>query len=343
MLVIRHGKVDLKQEMMKAGLGEWVRSLYPAGAGVSVLAAKEPGLAERVARVFGVTEVREISRPYALASREYKPEDTVVEVRGHRIGAGGVTIMAGPCSVESLENIVDVAKAVKRLGGHVLRGGAFKPRSSPYSFQGHGEEGLKMMAAAREMTGLPIVSEVMEPSLVDLVAEYVDILQIGARNMQNYPLLREAGRSGKPVLLKRGLSATIEEWLMAAEYILAQGNPNVILCERGIRTYETATRNTLDLNAIPVVKSLSHLPVLVDPSHGVGKRAFVRPMARAGVAAGADGVIVEIHPVPDQAMSDAAQTIDYEEFGRMVQEVNRVAQALAESEDGASAREMVGV
>ncbi|WP_206831090.1 3-deoxy-7-phosphoheptulonate synthase [Alicyclobacillus fructus] len=343
MMVIHHGKVDLKEELIKAGLEEWVGSLYPAGAGVTVLAAKDAGLAERVARVFGVTEVREISRPYALASREYKPEDTVVEVRGHRIGAGGVTIMAGPCSVESLENIVDIAKAVKRLGGHVLRGGAFKPRSSPYSFQGHGEEGLKMMAVAREVTGLPIVSEVMEPGMVGLVAEYVDILQIGARNMQNYPLLREVGRVNKPVLLKRGLSATIEEWLMAAEYILAQGNPNVILCERGIRTYETATRNTLDLNAIPVVKSLSHLPVLVDPSHGVGKRAFVRPMARAGVAAGADGVIVEIHPVPDKAMSDAAQTIDYEEFGRMVQEVNRVAQALAGSIEGASAREMVGV
>ncbi|SIS54558.1 3-deoxy-7-phosphoheptulonate synthase [Alicyclobacillus vulcanalis] len=343
MMVIRHGKLDLRREMEQAGLGDWVRFLYPAGVGVTVLAAKEAGLAERIERLASVTEVREVSRPYALASREYKPQDTVIDVRGHKLGAGGVTIMAGPCSVESLENIVDVAKAVKRLGGHVLRGGAFKPRSSPYSFQGHGEEGLKMMAAAREVTGLPIISEVMEPGLVDLVAEYVDILQIGARNMQNYPLLREAGRSGKPVLLKRGLSATIEEWLMAAEYILAQGNPNVILCERGIRTYETATRNTLDLNAVPVVKSLSHLPIIVDPSHGVGKRAFVRPMARAGVAAGADGVIVEIHPVPDKAMSDAAQTIDYEEFGRMVQEVNRVASALMASPEGASAREMVEV
>ncbi|TDY51345.1 3-deoxy-D-arabinoheptulosonate-7-phosphate synthase [Alicyclobacillus sacchari] len=318
----------LNQQQLAQFLAELGVTAYPAGANRVMIPGNDADLANRLSQLPEVVEVVPVARPYPLASREFQQEDTVIQVRDILIGGSQPVVMAGPCSVESVENIIDIAKAVKRLGGHVLRGGAFKPRSSPYSFQGHGEEGLKMMAMARDITGLAIVSEVMEPNKVELVAEYVDILQIGARNMQNYPLLREAGQSMKPVLLKRGLSGTIEEWLMAAEYILAQGNPNVILCERGIRTFETATRNTLDLNAVPVIKSLSHLPVIVDPSHGVGKRAFVRPMARAGVAAGADGVIVEIHPTPDQAMSDAAQTIDYQEFGLMVEEVNLIADVL---------------
>ncbi|GLG00415.1 3-deoxy-7-phosphoheptulonate synthase [Alicyclobacillus hesperidum subsp. aegles] len=327
------------QQLLAQSLAELGVTAYPAGANRVMIAGNDADLANRLAQLPEVLEVVPVARPYPLASREFQQEDTVIQVRDVVIGGSKPVVMAGPCSVESVENIVDIAKAVKRLGGHVLRGGAFKPRSSPYSFQGHGEEGLKMMAMAREITGLAIVSEVMEPDKVALVSEYVDILQIGARNMQNYPLLREAGKSMKPVLLKRGLSGTIEEWLMAAEYILAQGNPNVILCERGIRTFETATRNTLDLNAVPVVKSLTHLPVIVDPSHGVGKRAFVRPMARAGVAAGADGVIVEIHPTPDQAMSDAAQTIDYQEFGLMVEEINRISDVL----HGTREKTVVGV
>lgn len=301
---------------------------YNAGATTIVVPKNDEGLAQSLRRFTAVMDVVPVKSPYPLASREFHPEDTVIRVGNHVIGGAEPTIMAGPCSVESLDNIVEIAMAVKHAGGHILRGGAFKPRSSPYSFQGHGEEGLKMLAIAREKTGLPIISEVMEPDKVALCAQYVDIMQIGARNMQNYPLLREVGKAGKPVLLKRGLSGTIEEWLMAAEYILAQGNPNVILCERGIRTYEKATRNTLDLNAVPVVQSLSHLPVIVDPSHGVGKSAFVRPMARAGIAAGATGVIVEIHPTPAKAWSDADQTLDFAEFDTMVKEVQRVAAAL---------------
>lgn len=301
---------------------------YKAGGEAIVVPGNDDGLLAKVKTLPGVETAIPVKSSYPLASREYRQEDTLIEVSGHIIGGSQPTIMAGPCSVESLENIIEIAEAVKEAGGHILRGGAFKPRSSPYSFQGHGEDGLKMMAMAREKTGLPIISEVMEPDKVALCAEYVDILQIGARNMQNYPLLRAVGKSDKPVMLKRGLSATIEEWLMAAEYILAQGNPNVILCERGIRTFETATRNTMDLNAIPVVQHLSHLPVIVDPSHGIGKREFVRPMARAGIAAGAIGVIVEIHPTPSKAMSDAAQTLDFAEFGEMVQEVQRVAAAI---------------
>lgn len=302
---------------------------YPAGQSTIVVPGNDAALQEKLSGLTGVIQVVPVKSPYPLASREFHPENTLIEVGSHVIGGATPTIMAGPCSVETVENIVEIARAVKRLGGHMLRGGAFKPRSSPYSFQGHGEEGLKMLAIAREETGLPIISEVMEPDKVALVADYVDILQIGARNMQNYPLLRQVGKAGKPVLLKRGLSGTIEEWLMAAEYIMAQGNPNVILCERGIRTFETATRNTMDLNAVPVAQHLSHLPIVVDPSHGVGLAQYVRPLARAGIASGANGVIVEIHPTPTKAWSDAAQTLDFAEFGTMVDEVNRIAAALA--------------
>lgn len=301
---------------------------YRAGKDAIVVSGNEEALADKLQILSGVEAVVPVKSPYPLASRAFRDEDTLVEVGNHVVGGSKPTVIAGPCSVESLDNIIEIAEAVKLAGGHMLRGGAFKPRSSPYSFQGHGEDGLKMLAMAREKTGLPIVSEVMEPDKVALCAEYVDVLQIGARNMQNYPLLRAVGKSDKPVMVKRGLSATIEEWLMAAEYILAEGNKNVILCERGIRTFETATRNTLDLNAIPVVQHLTHLPVIVDPSHGIGHRDYVRPMARAGIAAGATGVIVEIHPEPAKALSDSAQTLDFDEFNLMVDEINRVAEAI---------------
>ncbi|MCF8563766.1 3-deoxy-7-phosphoheptulonate synthase [Alicyclobacillus tolerans] len=276
----------------------------------------------------GVEKVVTVSNPFKLASRAFHPQDTLIQVGDHVIGGAHPTIMAGPCSVESREQILEIARFVKQVGGHILRGGAFKPRSSPYSFQGLGEQGLKYLAEAREETGLPIVSEIMEIETLPLMSDYVDVFQIGARNMQNYPLLRAVGKTNKPVLLKRGLSATIEEWLMSAEYILSEGNPNVILCERGIRTFETYTRNTLDLNAVPVVQHLSHLPVIVDPSHGVGKWKYVTAMARAGIAAGANGLIVEIHPNPSEALSDGPQSLTLDNFASMVQEVTRISEAL---------------
>lgn len=278
----------------------------------------------------GVEKVAPITKPYKLVGREFHPEDTIITLpNGVQIGGGNIAIVAGPCSVEGREAIIEHALAVKAQGAHALRAGAYKPRSSPYSFQGHEVEGLKWMAEAREVTGLPIVTEVMDTRQVEVVAEYADVLQIGTRNAQNFNLLKEVGAAtNKPVLLKRGMSSTIEEWLMAAEYIMASGNHNVILCERGIRTFETATRNTLDLSAAVVAKSLTHLPVVVDPSHGVGKRAFVAALARAGIAAGADGILVEVHPRPDQAMSDAAQTISPAVFGQMVRECAAIAEVL---------------
>lgn len=276
----------------------------------------------------GVEKVAPISKPYKLASRDFHPEDTVVQVGDHAVGGNDLWVGAGPCSVEGRELLLESARLVRATGAHALRAGAFKPRTSPYSFQGMGEEGLKILAEAREVTGLPIVTEVMDTRDVELVDHYADVLQIGTRNMQNFNLLREVGRSRRPVLLKRGMTATIEEWLMSAEYIMSEGNHNVILCERGIRTYETATRNTLDLSAVVVAKQLTHLPVVVDPSHGVGKRAWVVAMARAAVAAGADGVLVEVHQRPDQAMSDAAQTIGPEAFGQMMREIGAIAEVL---------------
>lgn len=285
---------------------------------VGEIGARKPALIERFGLLPGVASVTPISQPFKLTSREFHPEDTVIRVLDAVIGDGSLTIMAGPCSVESREQLFATADAVKAAGATVLRGGAFKPRTSPYSFQGLGVQALRYLAEARERTGLPVITEVMEPSQVDIVAEYADILQIGARNMQNYSLLRDAGRVARPVMLKRGFGATIEEFLMSAEYIVSSGNPNVILCERGIRTFETYTRNTMDLAAVPLLDRLTHLPVVVDPSHATGKRWLVKPLAIGGVAVGADGVMVEVHPNPDEALSDAEQQLTHEMFADMM-------------------------
>jgi len=276
----------------------------------------------------GVADAIRVSQPFKLVSREVKEEDTVIDVGGVPIGGGTLAVMAGPCSVESREQIVEVAHAVKAAGARFLRGGAFKPRTSPYEFQGLAEEGLKLLALAREQTGLKIVTEVMDAEQLPMVADYADVLQLGARNMQNFSLLKHLGDLRKPVLLKRGPSATIREWLMAAEYIVSRGNYQVALCERGIRTFETMTRNTLDLNAVPVLKALSHLPVIVDPSHGIGLRAHVAAMARAGIAAGADGIIVEVHPRPDKALSDGQQSLTPREFEDLMRQVRVIAGAV---------------
>ncbi len=275
-----------------------------------------------------VEAVQPILQPFKLASREVRREPTIVPVDGVRIGGPEVVVMAGPCSVESREQVLEIAQRVKAGGARILRGGAFKPRTSPYSFQGLEEEGLKYLAEAKRETGLPVVTEVMEPEKVELVAQYSDVLQIGARNVQNFSLLRRVADTKKPVLLKRGMATSIQEWLLSAEYVLAGGNPHVILCERGIRTFETATRFTLDLNAVPVVKKLSHLPVVVDPSHGTGYWEYVESMAMAGVAAGADGLIVEVHPRPEEALSDGPQSLKPERFDALVERVRRVARAL---------------
>ena len=275
----------------------------------------------------GVERVVPIMQPYKLASRELREETTTVEVAGRVIGGKKLAIIAGPCAVESCSQLLETAHAVAEAGATFLRGGAYKPRTSPYSFQGMEEEGLKILARAREEVGLPVVTEVVNPADVPLVAKYVDILQIGAKNMQNFTLLREVGRSGKPVILKRGLAATVEEWLMAAEYILSEGNYNVILCERGIRTYETQTRNTLDVSAIPLIKQQSHLPILADPSHASGRWRLVEPLARASVAAGADGLMIEVHPNPSEALSDGPQSLRPEKFASLVQNLKELALA----------------
>ena len=269
----------------------------------------------------GVESVVPILQPFKLASREFKPTPTVVRVRDVEIGGDRLPVVAGPCSVESEDQILETAKAVKEAGASILRGGAFKPRTSPYAFQGLGGEGLRLLAAARDETGLAIVTEVLKPEDVDLVAETADMLQIGARNMQNFALLKRVGETKKPVLLKRGISSTIQEFLMAAEYILSEGNFNVVLCERGIRTFETATRFTLDLNAVPVIKKLSHLPVIVDPSHGTGHWEYVTAMAKAGIACGADGLMIEVHMRPEIAFSDGIQSLKPALFRQLMQEI----------------------
>jgi len=283
---------------------------------------------EPFAEMDGVADAIRVTQPFKLVSREVKEDDTVIQVGSSRIGGKAIAIMAGPCSVESEEQIVTTAHAVKAAGATFLRGGAFKPRTSPYEFQGLAEDGLKLLALARKETGLPIVTEVIDVDTLPMVCEYADVLQIGARNMQNYSLLKQLGTVKKPILLKRGPAATIKEWLMAAEYILAAGNYQVALCERGIRTFETMTRNTLDLNAVPVLKALTHLPVIVDPSHGIGIRAHVSPMARGAIACGADGIIVEVHPNPEKALSDGHQSLTPTQFGELVRQVAVIAGAV---------------
>jgi 3-deoxy-7-phosphoheptulonate synthase len=292
---------------------------------IAVIGSNPSVLREQIMYMPGVDHTVPISRPYKVASREFIPENTMFPLDGFMIGGDEVIMIAGPCAVESRTQMLETAQAVKEAGAHALRGGAFKPRSSPYSFQGLGEEGLEILAEARELTGLPVFTEVMAPELVPLVAKYADVLQIGARNMQNFALLHAAGECEKPILLKRGNSALIEELLMAAEYILSHGNRRVILCERGIRTFETATRNTTDINAIPVLKSLTHLPVILDPSHSTGHVDLVMPVARAGVAAGADGLIIEVHLNPKEALSDGGQSLSPEKFAILVKQAKGIA------------------
>ena len=296
---------------------------------VAVLGDVFPELRDELMTMEGVDRVLRVSRPFKLASREVREDDTVVELpHGVRVGAGRPVIVAGPCAVETEDQLRDTARAVRAAGAHALRGGAFKPRTSPYSFQGLGVEALRLLREAGDEFGMPVVTELLSERDVDAVAQYADVLQIGARNMQNFVLLSEAGRTGKPVLLKRGFASTVEEWLLSAEYVLTQGNPAVMLCERGIRTFETATRNTLDLNAVALVKRLSHLPVLVDPSHGAGQSDLVPPLAAAGLAAGADGVMVEVHANPDQALSDGMQSLTPAGFEALVRDAVRLTGAL---------------
>jgi 3-deoxy-7-phosphoheptulonate synthase len=295
---------------------------------VAVLGHVYPELVDELGVLDGVDTVVRISKPFKLASREVNPYDTVVRVGSVEIGGGELVVMGGPCSVDTEENVLEAARAVKAAGGHILRGGAFKPRTSPYAFRGHGEKGLHILAAARAETGLPVITEVMDARDVELVARHADILQIGARNSQNFSLLDEVGRSGKPCVLKRGMSTTIEEWLLAAEYILSHGNHEVILCERGIRTFETATRFTFDVNSIPLVKKLSHLPVIGDPSHATGKWDLVEPIGMAAIAAGADGLIVEVHPNPDHALSDGAQSLTPKNFAKLMERARVMGEAM---------------
>ena len=315
----------VRERAVAAGLAVYEEQ----GATGSTLAILGPSgvsatLEQEFAALPGVASAKRATRPYRLASREFRDAPTVVKVRDAVIGGGSLTLMAGPCSIESRDQLFEVAQGVADAGATLLRGGAFKPRTSPYAFQGLGLEGLRLLAEARERTGLPIITEVMEPAQVDMVAEFADVLQIGTRNMQNFSLLNAVGRTRMPVMLKRGLSGTIEEWLLAAEYILAAGNRQVILCERGIRTFETAARNTLDLNAVPILRRLTHLPVIVDPSHATGKRWMVAPMSYAGVAAGADGIMVEVHPRPEEAWSDGEQSLTLPMFSRLAGELRTI-------------------
>ena len=333
LIVMRHGAAEEEIQRVVATIEEmgYQARPMPGKQRTTVGLVGNDGRVDgsRLAALPGVQEIIHVTKPYKQVSREWKAESTVVRLPGGlSVGGDEVVVMAGPCSVESERQILDAAWAVREAGATVLRAGAYKPRSSPYSFQGLGRAGLKLLARAREETGLLIVTEAMDGEEMDFVAETADIIQLGARNMQNYSLLKRAGRSGKPILLKRGLSATIQELLLSAEYILAEGNPNVILCERGVRGFDPATRNILDLSAIAVVHGLSHLPILADPSHGTGHRDMVIPMARAAVAAGADGLLVEVHPNPDRALSDGAQSLYPEQFDRMMKEIRLIAEAI---------------
>lgn len=295
---------------------------------IGVLGSNPSSIRDAVVALPGVIAAIPVSKPYKMVGLEWHPQRTVVDVAGVAFGGGSLTVAAGPCAVESEQQLVNTAVSVAAAGAGLLRGGAYKPRSSPYSFRGLGAEGLDHLRRAREVTGLPVVTEVLTPADVAAVAGAADMLQVGTRNAQNFSLLEAVGEAGKPVLLKRGLSNTVEEWLLSAEYVLAHGNPNVVLCERGIRTFETATRNTLDLSAVPLVRSLSHLPVIVDPSHATGHRQLVRPMALAAVAAGADGLLIEVHPSPDDALSDGPQSLTFEQFRQLMHDVSRLVTAL---------------
>ena len=336
MIIIMQGSASLREKSAvitwvedqgcKANIFEGVEHMV-----IGVIGDGRPLNQDQVRMMPGVERVVPVVKPFKVASREFKPTDTSFPIGDYQVGGDDFIIMAGPCSVESRSQILETAHAVKEAGAHVLRGGAFKPRSSPYSFQGLGEEGLQYLKEASEETGMPIVTEVMEPALVPLVSQYADILQIGARNMQNYALLHAVGRSQQPVLLKRGMSSLIEEWLMSAEYILSHGNTRVMLCERGIRTFENYTRNTFDINAIPVAKHLSHLPVIADPSHATGKWEYVAAAAKAGIAAGADGVIIEVHPRPDEAASDGRQSLKPKRFAALVEEMKAIAKAVGKN------------
>ena len=290
-----------------------------------------PSLDDELEIQSGVERVVRITKKYKLTGWDFHPQKTTIAVRDVVIGGDAVTIIAGPCSVESEEQTVSTARAVKAAGATILRGGAYKPRTSPYEFRGLGRRGLEILATAREETGMPIITEVMTPSDIDEVGAFTDIFQIGARNAQNYLLLEEVGKAGKPVMLKRGLSMLMEEWLLAAEYVMAQGNPDVILCERGIRTFESSTRNTLDVSSVPVIQGMSHLPVFIDPSHAAGKRALVPALALAGIAAGADGLMIEVHPSPDHALSDGAQSLTFDQFDELAPRIAAVAQAVGRS------------
>jgi 3-deoxy-7-phosphoheptulonate synthase len=308
---------------LKAHLSEGIEHTV-----IGVLGKVSPELRDPLESLPGVEQVILVSKPYKLSSREFHPQDTIVEVNGVTIGGNEIVVMAGPCAIESEEQLLATAQAVKAAGATVLRGGAFKPRTSPYDFRGLGETGLKILAAVGKENKMPVITEVMAPHDVDLVARYVDILQIGARNMQNFILLDEAGKIRKPVLLKRGLSSTIQEWLLAAEYILNQGNEQVILCERGIRTFETYTRNTMDISSIPMIGKVSHLPIIADPSHATGKWYLVPPLALAAIAAGADGLLIEVHPNPDLALADGPQSLNFDSFRLLMSQLLPIAKAM---------------
>jgi 3-deoxy-7-phosphoheptulonate synthase len=305
---------------------------------IGILGQVSPDLQYTLPLLSGVEEVIPVSKPYKLASREFHPQNTIIKLNDIAIGSNEVVIIAGPCAVESEEQLLGIAREIKTNGANILRGGAFKPRTSPYSFRGLGEQGLKLLAKARQETGLPIITEVMTPADVELVASYADILQVGARNMQNFILLDEVGKTRKPVMLKRGLSSTIQEWLLAAEYIMAQGNEQVILCERGIRTFETFARNTMDISAIPVIKKVSHLPIIADPSHATGKWYLVAPLGLAAVAAGADGLMIEVHPHPEQALADGPQSLTFDNFRQLISQLRPIAQAMGRKLAGYSAK-----
>jgi 3-deoxy-7-phosphoheptulonate synthase len=333
LVVMRHGASDDEIRQVVRVIEEMGYQAHPLAGknrtAIGVVGNEGRVDSSRISSLAGVQDVIHVTPPYKQVSREWKPESSIVRLPGGlTIGGDEIVVMAGPCSVESEAQIIAAATAVRESGATLLRAGAYKPRSSPYSFQGLGKAGLKLLAKAREETGLLIVTEAMDPESVDLVAAVADIIQVGARNMQNYSLLKKVGRAGKPVLLKRGMSATIQELLLSAEYVLAEGNPDVILCERGVRGFDSATRNLFDLSAIPVVHSMSHLPIIADPSHGTGHRDMVIPMARAAIAAGADGLLVEVHPAPENALSDGAQSLYPEQFDRMMRETRLIADAI---------------